>query len=782
MSQRWNNASHVEQIVWDMRLADLPRGDNRTILNQLYNGDPPFDAAKAEENNIEINRNDLEGVNMLAQARRQWMQAFLPSGNHFNVAYDSGPKRKLREWGHTVTQRSNELLKRSQAYMELKRATGGQVMLHGIGPKVWDKRRSVIAKPLPISSLMIPSETDVGFENLAYFALFREWTPAQLWEMTHGPKVDPGWNMPMVQSQWKYVREQVQKQPNATAYQYMPERIEELAKQDLGFWGSDAVPTIDVWDFYFRGDEDGKGWYRRMILDWGVTEGEQPKSPPNRDWLGNDKSKFLYTSGNRKYSNCLSEIMQCQIGDCSAVFPAKYHSTRSLGWMLWGVCDLQNRLHCKFNEAVFEQLMWFFRVASNAQMERIKKANFYHMGVIPEGVSFIPAAERFKPDMEMIGAAFARNRQLMSENATAYTQDFDKGQSGKEMTATETMARINTVNALVSGMLNLAYAYEEYEDRETLRRLCIRGNPDPMARKFRLGCLQDGVPPEMLDVERMNVTRERTLGGGNKTLEMAQVSFLQGIRKNLGPDAQRRVDHISIESALDNATIAEELAPEDGQKVISNSMHDAQLVTERLMRGLPFVQTPDMVYEDYVKVWLADLTVMVTKAQQQGGMATPDQIAGWANMEKEIMGFLAIMAQDPTDKSRVKGYHDTLGKLMNLVKAFAQRLAAQMKKQQAAGAGANGDGGKTQATLRGKMLIDQAKAANLRESHAMKTAQRQAQFELEEQRKDREANAEIRRKNDAHLHDLTNNRLTAFQSAPDGTEGGPEGDQGGAPG
>jgi hypothetical protein len=36
--------------------------------------------------------------------------------------------------------------------------------------------------------------------------------------------------------------------------------------------------------------------------------------------------------------------------------------------MLWGVCDLQNRLHCKFNEGVFEQLMWFFQTAGNADL------------------------------------------------------------------------------------------------------------------------------------------------------------------------------------------------------------------------------------------------------------------------------------------------------------------------------------------------------------------------------------------------------------------------------
>src|SRR5574341_382611 len=271
---KWDNASLVEQVVWDMRLADLPRDENRAIINRLFNGDAPFSDQEAEENDIQVNRNDLTGPNALTQARRQWYQAMLNPGNNFSVTYDTGTPHKRREWGHTVTRSANRLQKRSRKKIEETRATGANTLLHGIGPCVWKDRRSPIAQPLDVGSVMIPSETLVDFENAEYLAFFQEWTPSQLYKLTHGPKVDPGWNMPLVNSQWQFVSEQFNKQPNATAFQYMPTRIEELVKQDMGFWGSDAVPTIDVWDFYFREKEDGDGWYRRIILDWGVAESD----------------------------------------------------------------------------------------------------------------------------------------------------------------------------------------------------------------------------------------------------------------------------------------------------------------------------------------------------------------------------------------------------------------------------------------------------------------------------------------------------------------------------
>lgn len=757
-AMRWDNPSKVEQLVWNMRQADLPRAENRAILNRLYNGDPPFDEATAEENQVQINRNDLSGPNALSQARRQWDQAFLKPGNFFSVAYDSGPPHKRREWAHSVTRNANRVLRKSRAYVEQARAAGGSMLLHGIGPSIWRTRRAVVCCPIFPGSLMIPSETNVDFDNLQEFAIFQEWTPAQLYNLTHGPKKDPGWQMDVVDAQLKYVASQDTKQPNATAFQYMPERIEELFKQDMGWWGSDAAPTCDVWDFYFREQEDGDAWYRRIILDWGLTDdGKNQKDIASK---GTDRTgKFLYTSENRKFAMSLDEIFHCQIGDCSPVFPQRFHSIRSMGWMLWGVCDLENRLHCKFSEALFENLMWFFSVASNNDLIRLQKADFHHMGVIPQGVNWLKAEDRFRPDPNFIQMGFARYKQLMAENASAFTQDFDQGRQ-KEMTATETMARVNSVNALVSGMMTLAYTYEEFKDAEIMRRLCIKGNPDPMAQKFWLLCMNDGVDPRMLDVDRMDISRERSFGAGNKTLEMAIVQFLQQIRKNVGPDGQRRIDHIAIETATDDANLAQEIAPLEEDKKVSSSMHDAELSTDRLMRGLPYETPPDAVAEDYVKVWAHDLTVLIQEDVAGGNMSTPEKIAGYKNMIQHIEQFIEQMSSNEEDADRVKEYKTAVGQLAKLVNGFEQRLIQQMRASQKNGGGAAGPDPKDLAKIQGDMLKAQAKVSQMAQSHAARTAQRQVSFEMKEQQADRKTNAEIRRENAKAANRLLTDSLT----------------------
>lgn len=255
----YDNAGFLQTVIWNMRVADLARGTNRTILNKLYNGEPPFDEATAEENAVEVNRNFLIGTRVLSEARRQWMQAFLKPGNFFSVTLDCGPKYKRQEYSSIITKNINRRLKRSRKMIDQIRATGANVVLHGIGPVTWNNRTDPIPVPLSISSVLIPSETDIDMSNIPIAAIFREWTPAQLYRLTHGPKTDPGWNMKLVMERIKFVADQVFKAPNSIAYQYMPERIEELIKQDMGYWGSDAVPTIDVWDCYFKDDDSGGG-------------------------------------------------------------------------------------------------------------------------------------------------------------------------------------------------------------------------------------------------------------------------------------------------------------------------------------------------------------------------------------------------------------------------------------------------------------------------------------------------------------------------------------------
>ena len=144
MNHKFDSPEKIEELVWTMRIADLPRSENRAVLNRTFNGCPPWSEEEARENNVEINRNDLTGPGALSQARRTWNNAFLKPGNYFSVGLDSGPIHKRTEWGHTITREINRRLKKRRGMMEQLRAKGAQAILHGISPVNWRDRRSPI--------------------------------------------------------------------------------------------------------------------------------------------------------------------------------------------------------------------------------------------------------------------------------------------------------------------------------------------------------------------------------------------------------------------------------------------------------------------------------------------------------------------------------------------------------------------------------------------------------------------------------------------------------------
>ena len=768
---RFDNAATIEEVLWDMRISEEPRAADRAIILKLFNGAPPFDEATAEKNNIQVNINDLQGTNTITQASLQWDSNLQTAANYFIARPNFGPGHKQFEWSQKATRNINRLLKRRPSMNGQSTGAGKNTLLFGVGPTMWPDRRSVIPKVIPVGSLLVPSETEIDDfgDNLQYFAIFREWHAAQLWDMTHGPKVDPGWNMLLVQAQLDYIRDELRKSPNALAYQYMPERIEELMKQDKGYFGSDATPTVDVWDFYFREAENGNGWYRRIVLDWGVGADlpnyiASKKMPESRNKV-KEASQFLYSSGKRKFADSLGQILHCQFGDCSPYAPVKYHSKRGLGWMLHGICDLENRLHCKFNESVFQQLMWFFQTASGQDLARLKMATFEHIGVIPSGIRFLTAAERYTPNMPLIQMAREWNQKLISDTSTNYTPDFEKAAGGQALTATETMARVNASQALAAAIIKKAYSQETFKYQEMFRRACLKNSKDRIAIEFQKRCLQDGIPPEMLDADKWDIEPEQVLGGGNKTVQMAIVGFLQQIRKNLPPNGQRLVDNLSVSAATEIPELAEEIAPLGESKTASRSMTNAQDATPRILRGMPYTLPDDAVHEDFAVVWLHDLAFEVKKAQDRGGMASPDDLTGMGGLIEHIQAVLNIMGadKDKEEREKVKGLEKHLSNLENHVKAFAQRLQQQMQAQAKQGAQQpGGSRAETVAKLEAMLIQAQAKAKILDRASQQKTAHKEQQFQAGERRADQRLIADIGREGTRTRHQLLAERMRAL--------------------
>jgi len=717
----------------------------------LFNGSPPYSDLEERENNIAINVNSLEGTKLAHEARSQMANAFQKPGAFFTARTDMGPKHKRQKFGAIVSREVNRPMKRSPIYFETLRSKFAMLILHGIGPASWETRDYWCPDANGIEDILIPSNTRLTMKNLPFFAIFRSYTAYELYKLTHGPKTDPAWNMPVVESVLKWADSNTAQLTGTTWPQvWSPEKMESRIKDDSGLYASDAVPTIDTFDFYFYNDQNKQaGWNRRIILDSYGPPGAGGVLPNKRmDGMGDG---FLYNPGSRVYGSKLSELISFQFADLSAVAPFRYHSVRSLGFLMFAICHLQNRLRCKFNEAIFESLMMYLRVRSMDDAERALKINLISRGIIDETVQFLPAAERWQVNAQLAELGLAQNQQIINENSSSYVQSQGKTNPDVEKTAFQVRAELNATTALISSALLQAYQYQTFEYQEIFRRFCAKNSRDVDVRTFRLNCLKAGVPEDMLVPEAWELEPERVMGAGNKTMEMAIAQQLMEWRPLYDPASQREILKISTLAATDDPGLTDTLVPESTDEVTS-SKQKAMVSMGTLMLGLPvqFGATDNRI--EVTETLLKEMALVVNNIQQSGGMAKPEQLPGLQMVAQTIDQQIQIIGQDKAQQQKAKQYADVLGKLMNLVKGFAQRLAAQMKEAQA-----NGQGGmdpKDMAKIQAIMLQAKVKAENASQSHAQRTAQRQVQWEAEEKRKQQEHQLDLAKGVRSHRAEL----------------------------
>lgn len=763
-------------MCYSLVLGDWYRGQNRAAINLCANGVPPYSEQEVEENNIRVNVNDLSMTRVLHDARSQFTNAFLKPGVFFNATTDAGPVHKRSIWEAAVTKGIGKRMKNSVAYFESMRSKFALLMLHGISPSLWVNPDKWCTKPLGVEDVLIPSNTLLGFENLPFFVIRRSFTAYELETLVMSMKREKGWNMPMVNKclEWADAAMPVLMANNTWNEIWSPEKIAERRKQDGTYYPSDQMPTIDTFDIY-AWEDDGKqsGWIRRIILDaWSqpsissmggnVSMDRKTDMPEGTASKGQwRKQDFLYNSGSRKVGQTWQNLISFQFADLSAVSPFRYHSVRSLGFLLYSVCQLQNRMRCKFNEAVFEALMMYFRVKSADDVQRALKLELINRGFIDESINPLTAQERYQVNTALVELGMKGMEDLIQQHSSSYNPPAQPQHKDKEKTKFQVMAEVQASTSLVGAALQQAYKYQGFEYTEILRRFMRPNSADPDVRGFRAEMMKADIPEKYLCADCWEANPTQVLGGGNKTMELMSAEALMQVRPLLDPEPQREVTRDYILATTDDASKALHLVPETPVKV-TDSVHDAQLAIGVLMQGLPVAILTGINHIEYVETMLQGLAMLVQKAQASGGVTTPQNIQGFGNVAQHIQEHIKIIAQDKEEKQRVKKYMDALAKIMNLVKAMAQRLQEMMKKKQQQ----NGNGQippEQLAKVKVEQMKGQQKLAQQKESHAQRTAQRQVQFERQMQQDAQKHQQELAAQDLEAASKINRGRMTSLE-------------------
>lgn len=729
------NWSTPQEVLKTIQAGDdtaYAQSANRAKINNAANGDPPLDAKAAEKLGLKINVNFGDLTVALANARRSYDEAVLGQERFFKVTIPTAPAEKEKAWGLFITNFINDLLKEdedlSEDYASLKEFQIGALVSHGLGPLRWCHPDDLLPGFVALEDLRVPTDTLVSFKNLEWFAERHLYTPGELVAKVWGEHVLPGWNKPAITKILENYKGVNWGATNDT-WQTAPEKMADLVKQSGSYFTGDAMPTISLWHFYFK-DQDGKeAWYLSVI-------------PENATAAGLPDVEFLYQSS-KPVAQKLSQLLQCQFGDLNTKAPFLFHSVRSLGFLLMDPTWWTNLTRCRFMQHAHESMNPWFRVTDPAGKARAQLIDLYNMCILPEGVAVVPQNERHQVNQAMLESTLAQLRQLANEASSSYTHQLDTG-TQKEQTATETMANLQRVNAMMSGLLGRFFRREKFFHREICRRFCRKDTVNRQAREFQAACQRFGIPGKFLDVALWKIEPEKPLGSGNPTMALMQADKMMSLRPLLGPDAQQQVLRDALAVYGNDPRKAAALVP-PGKTALSTGAQAAQYLFGSLMVGVPGLQWEEgLSVIDGIGHLLGLLAGKCAAIHQSGGMTDQNTLSGLTNTLQFIGTLIGRLAQDPQAKPQVRQFGDSLGQLANELKGFAQRLAESQQQAQPQG-GDDGTLAKTQAQIQGKMMIDAAKARQTELNQAQKRRHKEDAFMGDQKRKDVQTLAEMRR-------------------------------------
>jgi len=698
------------------------RSNNRRKVNDGFNGVPPLSPADAEKMGVKINFNSGEMAVLGQQARRQYGNAFGKPSNFFKVKLPTAPPEVRVDWENKLTRLINEPIKDSLEYFETQCETFASVVAHGIGPKMWLDEDSWLPEMVALEDLRVPTDTRTSLKNLSWFALRKKYTVGELVRKSVG-HWDEGWQKEQVLAILKEYKGDTTQVTDSTVYEN-PEYWADLIKQNGGFYISDASPSIPLWHFYFV-DEKGR-WFLRVVAA--------------KECRGAAADKFVFDNGETPVAPNLRQLLHVQFGDLNSKAPFLWHSVRSFGLLLKEPCFWLDIMRNRVMSHCMENMNIGFRVSNPADRGRVQKLQLMDKFILDSGVSIIPNTERHQIDAGLIETTMAQLKQLQGEASVSFTQDLETG-SKKEMTATETMARVSQVNALMSGLILKAVTYAKFEYKEICRRLTRKGTEDPDAKEFQEAALREGVPPMFIDSKHWRIEPEVPLGSGNPTMEMAQAQSLMSVLPQFAPEKQEYVKHIYVEAVTGDATMAEFIVPTAPKPVVTDAQTAAQFAFPVLMQGVP-VNLPERFNPiEQITTLMGMLSAALTPIMEGAQMPAMQQVNGYKNVIGHIATLLDRVAQDDQMMPFVTDVAKDLGELTNFVKQMEREVMKRDEEMNQAG----GVSPEAQAKILETGIVANFKGSKDAETHSRKLAQKEQQFQANEARKDAQTAAEIQR-------------------------------------
>lgn len=610
---RLGDALETLSVVDQLVEANEKRSSTDAEVEGMMDGNPPFVQA------------ELDALAQSWRCNRNWRvgEAFLNIG--LSVYWDITSEASLKaqcitewaeshdqnqEWSGVINEEFERLNKRDTSLNNMFRDSQRDMVLHRMGPAMFQDSYDYRAKPVRCSNLLTLDGAKSDINEWKLVVVRTAYAADDLYGFIRNPKVaaSSGWDV-------EFARKVLQESYPKSSYprkNYDWEWYQQRMRNNDQYWSTqcESIPVAHVFvrEFVKNGDAEGR------ISHFMVVEG----SP---------HAEYLFKRVGR-YTNWRQVIcpFYYDTGD------GTHHSVKGLGIKAYGFLETINRLMCHEVDMSFLGSAYNFQFKSAADKEAMQLMQLGPINFWPEGITLLPNSN----PANLLTAPTETRRALLStvsSNLSQYREGLEQEKSGNPITAREVNWRANNQNFIKKS--GVSYYFEQQDDfyAERFRRAA---NPNILetnsggrdALEFQRRCLKRGVPKEAL--QRMeSVTATRTMGAGSADARLQSMMNLMGMFQLLDESGKRNLLE-DVVSAIAGHTFMRRYVPELNTSAhIEFQRSQAQDKVALLRLNIIPLVTSEQNAVVYASTFLQAAAEALSGLQEGNG--SPEQVVGFVD-------------------------------------------------------------------------------------------------------------------------------------------------------
>ena len=652
---RMKDAMSVQNYFRKLIDNDCKRSYKRARLNGLVDGQPPYKSTKLREQG----RADACNVNW--GRARSYMESgsgafydlFSEAPGYITTRTSFGTDEQKETWSSIMSEEADRALKSSPVWDYEMSISIDNLVLHGIGPLMFEDAYRCLPKAFLCGDLKVPEFTKSDTFYWESCGVQATYYPVELYDFIRDEKY-------------------------ATAVGWDVEFTRKVIANAIGIRNEAGI--MYEWEFYEAELKNNALSYydeskicRLAHVFWQEFDGRITHAIVQRDQAAGLEIKYLYLNIGRyaKFSNVIHP-MYFDHGN-----GGYHHSVTGLGVKMFGAMEYENRLICNLGDKAFSPKMLFKPTTADAT-QKLTLARFGEYGVLPRGTEAVqtPVQGVMTESLEMYGLV----KDLNSDVLGAYRQVAPSSNtSGNPATKYQKMMEAALQAGLSKTQFNRFYVQLDQLYGEIYRRLTRFNSICPMAKEFQERCDKRGVPREALQrTEYVQATR--AVGQGNGFMRKQSIDAVFQVAGALPEDGRTNLirDKIAAEAGQYAVT---RYYPQKQTPMPSDQEVNALVQVAQMKTGMPSKAASSQNPVIYATVFV-QAGMQALQSLQKGG--DPHEVLRFLTLDgPAIAAHLQRFAADPTRKQVHDQLEGQLKKIASATDQLKQALMKQAKDQQA---------------------------------------------------------------------------------------------------